>query len=185
MKSNLHLALIEANNLSSKIEEMLIESGGEITPELSYFFSMSDINKKALEEQTDLMAMGLERIAQVISYYNDQIEHLEKLVKGLEQTHEKMGLYIEETLTKLNLEAVDGQYKRLSLRKTPPKVEILDELAIDQEFKEIKLTESIKKKAIADALKSGRELHWARLVSGKSLSISNAKPKKLKESENE
>jgi uncharacterized protein with PIN domain len=185
MKSNLHLALFKANSLSSEIEEKLIESGGEITPEVEELLRLKDFDQKALEEQTDLMAMGLERIAQVISYYNDQIEHLEKLVKGLERTHEKMGLYIEETLTKLNLEAVEGEYKRLSLRKTPPKVEILDELAIDQEFKEIKLTESIKKKAIADALKSGRELHWARLVSGKSLSISNAKPKKLKESENE
>jgi hypothetical protein len=185
LKHTLQVALFNAHKLSAQIEEKLIESEGEVTPEINELLALKNWDQGMLESETDLLAMSLERMGQLAQYYKDQIEHLEKLVKGLEQAEERMALEIKGMLEKLNLEAVEGQYKRFSLRRTPPKVEILDESAIPQEFKELKITEMIKKKAIGEALKAGEELHWARLTSGHSLSISTAKPKQLKESENE
>ena len=129
--------------------------------------------------------MSIERMGQLVSYYKSQIEHLETLVKGLERAEERMSLEIQSAMEKLNLEAIEGQYKRLSLKRTPPKVDILDPEAVADEFKTMKITETLNKRAIADALKAGKELHWARLVSSKSLQIQTAKPKQLKESDNE
>lgn len=185
LKHTFQVALFDANNYSSKIEQMLIETGGEITPEIEQVLALQEWSEAQLQAETDLLAMSLERISQLSSYYKDQIEHLEKLVKGLERAEIRLTTEIQGTMEKLNLDAVEGQYKRLSLRRTTPKVEILDEQAVADEFKEMKITETIKKRAIADALKSGQELHWARLVSNKSLQIQIAKPNKLKESENE
>lgn len=181
---NLHVALFDAHKLSTQIEQMLIESQGELTPEIENLCELKDWNERDLKAETDLLAMSLERMNQSINYYNDQIEHLEKLVKGLERSEARLSMAIKETLEKLNLEAIAGDYRAFSLRKTPPKVEILDELAVTDEFKEIKLTESVKKREIAAALNSGRELPWARLVSNRTLTIKTSKPK-LKESDHE
>jgi len=185
LKHTFQVALFDANKYSAKIEEMLIETGGEITPEIEQVLVLQEWSEAQLQAETDLLAMSLERIGQLASYYKDQIEHLEKLIKGLERAEVRLTNEIQGTMAKLNLDAVEGQYKRLSLRRTAPKVEILDQQAVTDEFKEMKITETIKKRAIADALKAGQDLHWARLVSSKSLQIQTAKPTKLKESDHE
>ena len=182
---NLQVALFDAHKLSAQIEEKLLESEGELTPEIEELLVLKDWSENDLKAETDLLAMSLERMRFLISYYEDQRTHLEKLVIGLERSEERLQLEIKGTLEKLNLDGIEGQYRGFKLRRTPPKVEILDELAVDQEFKEVKLTETIKKKAIGDALKAGNNLPWARLTSGYSLIIQTAKPKKLEESGHE
>ena len=183
--STFHQQLYKANELSGQIEAMLLESGGEITPEIEELLTLKELDQSSLIEQTDLLALSLERIQQTVGYYQSQINHLETLIKGLETTEGRLSSEIQGAMEKLNLEAIEGQLKTFKLRKSPPKVEILDELAIDPEFKNMKISESVNKKAIGEALKAGQVLHWARLTQGRSLTIHTAKPKKLKESENE
>lgn len=184
LKHSFQVALYNANKLSSQIEEALILSEGEITPEIEEILKLKEWSEKDLEAEADLLAMSLERIGQLTNYYSDQIKHLEKLIKGLEHAQIRLGSEIQGAMEKLNLDSIGGQYKHFKLRQNPPKVEILDEHAVTDEFKELKINEMIKKKAIGDALKAGENLPWARLVQGKSLTIQTSKPK-LKESENE
>lgn len=183
--SQFHQQLFRANELSSQVESMLLESGGEITPEIEELLTLKELDQNSLVEQTDLLALSLERMQQTVGYYKSQIEHLETLIKGLETTEGRLSSEIQGAMEKLNVEAIEGHLKTFKLRKSPPKVEILDELAIDPEFKNIKFTESVNRKAIGEALKAGQVLHWARLTQGRSLTIQTAKPKQLKESENE
>jgi hypothetical protein len=81
-------------------------------------------------------------------------------------------------------DSLEGQFWRISMKKNPPSVDILDELAVPQEFKELKFEEKINKKAIKEALVKDSSIPWARLVSKRSLKIDFAKPK-LKGGSNE
>ena len=66
--STFHQQLYKANELSGQIEAMLLESGGEITPEIEELLTLKEFDQASLVEQTDLLALSLERIQQTVGY---------------------------------------------------------------------------------------------------------------------
>jgi len=47
--SNLHVALVDANKLAEKIESLLVETGGEVTPDLEDLLAFKDMSEKDLK----------------------------------------------------------------------------------------------------------------------------------------
>lgn len=174
--SNLHVALVDSNHLAEKIERLLVERAGEITPELEELLTFQTCNELDLKDCIDYHLMALDRLNKSVEYYQEQIDALKTLQNSIVKAQDRMQANLASQLDALNLERLEGLYYKVSFRQCPPSVDILDEASISLEFKQIKITETIKKKEIGDFLKKGGSLEWARLVQNRTLKIDRSKP---------
>jgi hypothetical protein len=102
-----------------------------------------------------------------------------KLRDSVTLAKQLLGDNLKAQMEALTLTELNGDFKKISLRSNPPKVDIIDPEHIDPRFIEMKVVEVIKKKEISEALKNGENLTFARLIQEKSLRITQAK-KQLK-----
>jgi hypothetical protein len=66
---------------AAELEIALIQSGGEITPDI-------DIAMRALAEDVDSTAMTLDRAESAASYWKEQAKRANAVAKGLERLQE-------------------------------------------------------------------------------------------------
>jgi hypothetical protein len=172
--SNLHVALVDANKLAEKIESLLVETGGEVTPELEDLLAFKDMSEKDLKCAIDYHLIAMDRMEKSLEFYQDQIDALKKLQESISKAQDRMRANLASHMDSLNLSRIEGQYYKVSFRQSPPAVQILDEEAVSPEFKQMKITETVKKKEIAEFLKKGGALDWARLIQNRTLKIDRA-----------
>lgn len=184
IKTDLHAVLYDASGLSEKIEKALIESDGEITTHIQELLDFKEYTALDVKASVDVVAMTVERLDMNIDYYQQQIDQLKKLQDSLFKAKESLITNIASTMDRLNMDDVEGLYRKFKFKQNPPKLEILDELLVSDEFKIMKITEHIKKDEIKDFLKKGGKLDWARITQGKRLDINILKPS-LKGKDNE
>ena len=176
MPSNLHVALVDANKLAEKIENLLVETGGEVTPELEDLLHFKTMSENELKDHIDYHLIAMDRLNKSLEYYQEQIDALKTLQNSISKAQERMQANLASHLDSLGLDRLEGLYYKVSFRQSPPSVQILDELAVSEEFKQLKITETVKKKEISEYLKKGGTLDWARLVQNRSLKITRAQP---------
>lgn len=174
-KTQLSVALYDAKALADKIELLLIEHDGEITPELDDLISFKDYKQNDLTAHVDMTLGSLDRLDVAIDYYKEQLAELQKLIKSLGNAKERLGDNLLNAMTALNLDALEGQLSVVKIQSNPPKVDVLDELAIPSDYKKISVVEDLDKKKIAEALKSGQDVPGARLISTKRLKATKRK----------
>lgn len=168
-KTQLSVALYDAKSLADRIESLLIEHGGEVTPELEGLISFQADRKEDLMVNVDCTLGALDRLDRAVTYYKEQIQELQKLQKVITATRERLEGNLMTSMESFNLDALEGRLSSVKIRSNPPKVDLLDELAIPSEFKKITIVEDIDKKAISEALKSGQDVPGARLIQTKRL----------------
>lgn len=184
--SDFHALLYDAKHLSDKIEIALIESGGEITKDLEELLAFKDYTVKALADSVDVVAMTNERIEMTITYYQQQIHAIEALRDGLHNAKFKLMSNLESEMNRLGIIELNGLNKCVVFRKNPPKVDVISEDMVPDDYKKITMIEAIDKKLISEALKKGTEVPGCRLTQGRTLTIKKARPQlEQKESENE
>ena len=177
LPTNLSSALYDAANLASKIENALLETGGELTPEIEDLINFKDYQKSDFEASIDIVAMTHERMQSIISYYETNIEMLNRILSSIVKASDKLISNVGEQMASHNLESISGIQREFKFRSNPPSVEILDESQIPEECKELKMTESISKKKIKELLSLGQDVPGARMIQKKSLKIVMAKMK--------
>lgn len=91
--------------------------------------------------------------------------------KALENRVKWLKDYLKTNMEACDISKIECPYFKLSIQKNPPAVNILDEVAIPEQFKEKVVTWKIHKNAIKDALKAGNNVPGAKLVSGTRLII--------------
>ena len=145
--------LVDGLTLASKIEKLLIESGGEITPEIE-----SLLKYPMTAELVDSSVNSIERLNHSSDFFKMKAAQMSKISKALEESAQKV---LDETKRFMvesgKKELVGNEYKfKLSLGN--PKVKILDDKKIPAKY----LTEEIivdpDKKAILKALKDGSKV---------------------------
>ncbi|NJJ38578.1 siphovirus Gp157 family protein [Paenibacillus apii] len=62
---------------------------------------------------------------------------------------------VEQTMLKLGIEKVKGNIYTVAMQNNSPKVNVIDESLIPRSFFKVSVTESLDKKMILDAMKSG------------------------------
>lgn len=172
---DINALLFDAANLSNKIEEILIETGGELTPELEDLLAFKDYNESQLKASADIVAMTTERLQATINYYEANIEMLNKILSSIVKASDKLISNISEQMYLHNIDSLTGLQRELKFRFNPPSVEIVDESQIPSEFNEIKITQTISKKKIKQSLDLGQIVPGARMVQKRSLKIGMAK----------
>ena len=97
-----------------------------------------------------------------------EIKRLQDMKKTTANKLEKFKNYVEQNMTQLGIEEINTTLGKMSFRKSPPSVEIINEDLIPEEYIKVKTERSIDKKAILDTYKENGELvDGTRIVSDK------------------
>jgi hypothetical protein len=146
------MSLIVALQQADRLEQMLIDSGGEITPEIE---SELAVNPKTIGELVDIRYLSLERMAASAEFFKAKADQFSKIAKSLDSSQDYLLANLKEYMLqngKTELKGTDYQFK---ISNMAPKVAITDEATVPAAYKTQKVVESIDKKKIADDLKLG------------------------------
>lgn len=131
-------------------------------------FDGSDVDALAvrIEDKLNGCANVVERYDGFIGQIDAEIHRLQELKKGYKSKIERLKGYMLH-----NVKRLDGRVElpthRISVAKSPAAVQILDEEAIPEEFRRYKV--EFDKRAIAVAIREGRDVPGAALVSNERL----------------
>lgn len=171
-------SLVSIVNEAISIERLLIESGGEITPELSDALA---VNAGTLADKVDGYVHILERFEDLETHYKSRAEFFKKIAEHCKKAQDRLKENIKFAMQELEVTDLHGNDMRFKLSPTPGVMVIEDEDMVPVEYKNEVISTVIDKKALKDALKNG-EVPGAKLVPGYSIrSYANTPDKKKKE----
>lgn len=149
------------------ISETLIQSGGEVTPELeqALMLNKEELEVKGagygfiikhIESECDIIDAEIERLSKLKKYRQNAIDRLKQTLSGAMKLHE-----ITEIKTPL---------LKINFRKSES-IEIDDMKLLDRKFINVKHVETADKAAIKDAIKAGEAVLGATLHNNLNLQI--------------
>ena len=106
-----------------------------------------------------------------IETLTSEIKRLQALKKVKENKNERLKKYTKECLMETNINKVLTPLGNISIRKTPPSVEVIEENNIPEEFIKEEISYKIDKKAILKQLKEGASVSGVILKTDTTLSI--------------
>lgn len=146
---------------AAELEIALIQSGGEITPDI-------DIAMRALAEDVDSTAMTLDRIEAAVSYWKKERDKASAVARGLERLSERLETTIKGEMRAKELTEMLGETTRFKLSPCPKRL-VIDDERLDPSYKIQVTTLMPDKERIKRALESGETVIGAELTGGVSL----------------
>ena len=153
-------------NEVAQLEQMLIESGGEITPEIENMLAVKDVQ---LPEKIDGYYSIIERFELIQDFYKQKADAMSRLAKAASQVSDRCKDNLKLAMQELNVDELKGQDYRFKLSPSNPSVIIPDESLLDQSYTITKTVTSIDKKRILEDLKLAVKVMGARLEENFSL----------------
>lgn len=150
--------LIQALAQADTIEQMLIQSGGELTPEIEQALTLSE---EKMIELVDAQHLRMERMEKVAEFYKSKAEQYSKLASSIEKVSKFTKQQIKDYLLLNNKTELVGNEFAFKLSRTAPAVEISDESKVPEIYIKIKTEEVLDKKKLAEDLKKGIEIEGA------------------------
>ena len=165
------ISLWELSEEFEILEELLIESGGEITEDHQELIEHVEM---LLKTKADGVVGFINKQKDLMKIASEKIKDLQEFKKAREKSIDSFSNYIIQCMNKLEMEKIQGDFNKISIRKPTKIVSIDDESEIPPAFIQvIPATVSIDKNAIKKALKTGEYVNGASLADGKkSLNIS-------------
>lgn len=160
---------IKLYNCADDVVRLLnaLDEGMDITPD-TIEMVIEDFKSKAL----DVGAYILNLSSQREMIYN-HIKDMQAKLKLFDNKIENIKKYVEIQMRRSNItqiNSLDGTFS-MSFRKNPPKVEVLDESLIPDEYFRVKTTKEVNKTSLKEALASGIEVQGVMLVQTEALRI--------------
>lgn len=157
-------SLFRLSNELLEIEQILVEQGGELTPELeaAHVKSLAESKQKVTD-----YCLFLDHIHHQKAFIMQQIENAESHIKRLEALElrlEGMSILALENSNKDKLEGFNGRF--IGTRRSAS-VDIYDDTLIPKDYVKIETKEKISKEMIKEALDSGKEVPGARIIEKK------------------
>jgi hypothetical protein len=167
--------LVQVNTLSTEIENALVYTSGEITPEIESLLAIKASNEVELKAQVDQIALTYERLDSLYFHYVELAKEYAKLAKGLEEAQMRLKAQTLQHLQSMHLTLLSGSIKAIGVRNNPPKVDIYNESILPEAYIKATLVEKVDRDAIKEDLKQGLDVPGARLIQGQSLTIKGLK----------
>jgi hypothetical protein len=164
------LALIV--NEASKIESMLIESGGEITPEIEAFMA---VNAADLSGKVDSYNMVMDRFETLEAFYKSKADEFSAYSKRCQNIRKTLEDNIKYAMQELKTDEVLGNEVRFKLVATKPRCVVLDESKLPAEYLRTKTITEVDKPRLSEDLKIGK-VEGAELQGGFSLRAFATRP---------
>jgi hypothetical protein len=146
---------------------VLLENGGEITPELE---TSLQINKEEFQVKSENYAAVIRQLDGECSIIDTEIERLNKLRDTRSKAIERLKNNISHAMNLYEIEKIETPLLKLSFRKSES-VEISDIKLLDRKFIVVKTSEQADKTAIKNAIKAGELVVGAIIKQNKSLQI--------------
>lgn len=169
-------SLISLVSDTTKIELMLIESHGELTPEIEAALSVKETQ---LAEKVDGYAHVLDRLESLESHYKQKAEFYASVSKQCKSAAQRLVENLKFAMNTLGVDEIHGHDIRFKKAPTTGTLNIIDEELIPVEYKAEKVVTEIDKKRLKDDLKT-KQIPGAQLEPGYSLRVyaNTAKAKK-------
>lgn len=144
----------------------LIESGGELTPEIE---SRIEANETALMRKVDGYVYYDDHFDAQIDLLKRKEEGLRSIRKGIENAKERLRENIKAAMLAMKTDVLTGDEYRFKISKRAPKLVIDNEAAIPQDYKIIVQSTTVDKETLGAALRDGFTVPGARLEEVKAL----------------
>lgn len=146
--------------LSAQIEESLILSSGEITPEIETALAVKDIQ---LPEKIDNYSLVMDRMKSLSEFYSQKADVFLRLSKAANGIVDRCKDNLKFAMIEMNTNELLGNDYRFKLQNAQPSTVIEDENKIPDSYKIIETITKIDKKRVAEDLKIGVPVEGARL----------------------
>ena len=167
-------------NEAMQIEQMLMESGGEVTPEIEMALS---VNSSELANKVDGYQHIIERFNSLADHYKARAEFFKTIAGQCKTASDRLKDNIKFAMIELGVDEVKGQDMRFKLSTTSGTLVIEDAEMVPVEFKTEVITTEIDKKSLKEAALKG-DVPGVKIEPGHSLrSYANTPEKKSKTKE--
>lgn len=148
-----------------RINELLEESGGELTPEIEEALML---NAENFEIKADGYIESISRYKALAEAADVRIKEMQRIKKTSENIEKRLKERLLQAMMVMEVDKMEIGLRKLSIRNTSA-VNITDEAHIPAEY--IIIEQKYDKTRIKDALKSGDVIPGAELVTNKSIQI--------------
>jgi hypothetical protein len=148
---------------TARIEELLTDSLGELTPEIEQAIAVVDFH---LPQKVDNYKMTIDRFELITNYYKEKAESFLRIAKGADKIVSRCHENLKEAMTRLELNEINGNDFSFKLVNNPPSADIPDDNEVPDAYAIIKQVRTIDKKRVLDDLKLGVPIQGATLKRG-------------------
>lgn len=160
----------------NQLEKMLIEAGGEITPEIEALLTVKEVN---LPQKVDNYSFILERMKSAEAFYKERSELFSSAARAFKNAQATLKERLKMAMHEMGVDELSGEEIRFKLSKSKPSL-VIDELAaIPTEYFEQVVQNELQKDKLTEDLKIG-EVPGAHLEDSFSLRSYANSPKSAK-----
>ena len=159
--------LYQIENEYLQLSEMLIESEGELTPELEQAL---EINGNNLKNKAVNYGYVIKQMEGNVDLIDAEIKRLQAMKKARVNAAEQLKETIKAAMLMYDLNTIEIPTLKLSFRKSES-VEVINEAQLTEQFTTTKTTVTPNKVAIKEAIKNGEVVDGAVLVTNFNLQI--------------
>lgn len=149
------------------LQNTLIESGGELTPELE---TALQINSNELTTKGQGYGYIIKSLEYEVDVIDQEIKRLQQLKKVRDNAIERLKTTLKIAMELTETNEIKTPTLKINFRKSES-VEVADVNLLDSEFVKTKVTKEADKIAIKEAIKSGLNVQGAVLVTKNNLQI--------------
>lgn len=159
-------SLIQLIDTASALERALVQSGGEVTPDIEKMLEVTDVQ---LPEKVDSYALVIDRMDSIERFYKTKAEMYLSLAKSAANVSSRCEANLKTAMQALGTTEIEGFDIRYVLVNSNPACVIEDESLIDGAYKITETVTKVDKKRLAEDLKLGVPVPGAKLERGQSL----------------
>ena len=156
-------SLFSLVQLSHKIQEGLVESMGELTPEIEQ--ALSKLHQK-LPDKADGYKFFIDDLKTQAETWTERAATLTRIAKAFISYTDRLKYSLKMACVELGVEELSGKEFRWKLVNNQPSLIIDDETLVPAKFKEIVQTTKIRSDLVKEALKNGEIVPGARIETG-------------------
>ena len=129
------LRLYEATAQLDVVRDWLIESGGELTPEIEALLGEAG---EAFNAKAERVALFIQELLATSAAVKQERERLEKLEKSYANGAKSIKAYLQREMERAGVEKVEGTLAKIRLQNSPPSVKcVLDD--VDEDVRQDRL----------------------------------------------
>lgn len=156
--------------LEYKLEDLMLESEGEITEEIQEILDQLSITEEGFLDKVDSTTAFINKTKSDVDAIAQEVKRLQRLKKVKENAIDRNKNNIVAAMLQFGFEkGLDRGTYKLSIRKSTPAPEIFGE--IPKEFINMEMVEKVDNAAVKEFLKENGPTDWGRPITKQNLTI--------------
>lgn len=149
---------------SARLESILIETGGEITPELEGLITeLLELKSEALPAKVDGVVLMLDRLETIADEWDAKAQRVLKIAKGCYAARDRLKDYVKQSMQAAGITDLPGNDYRLKLSKAKPRL-VIDEEKLPSLYTMEVTSYVVDKETVRKALEDGTAVPGAQFV---------------------